>query len=75
MLTKEGRVKVVDFGLAVPTGEVFLATEVVGTPIYMAPEQADGLRLDGRCDQYRSASRSTTSSAGGRPSRRHGRST
>ena len=53
MLTKEGRVKVVDFGLAVPTtGEVFLATEVVGTPVYMAPEQADGLRLDGRCDQY-----------------------
>jgi formylglycine-generating enzyme required for sulfatase activity/tRNA A-37 threonylcarbamoyl transferase component Bud32 len=53
MLTKEGHVKVVDFGLAVPTqGEVFLATEVVGTPIYMAPEQADGLSLDGRCDQY-----------------------
>ena len=53
MMNKDGRVKVVDFGLAVPTsGEVFLATEVVGTPVYMSPEQADGVRLDGRCDQY-----------------------
>jgi serine/threonine-protein kinase len=53
MLTKEGRVKVVDFGLAARTeNEVFIATEITGTPAYMAPEQIDGLRLDARCDQY-----------------------
>ncbi|MBI3725400.1 protein kinase, partial [bacterium] len=53
MLTKDKRVKVVDFGLAVPTqGDVFVATGIAGTPVYMAPEQADGLRLDARCDQY-----------------------
>src|SRR5262249_16668607 len=53
MLGKEGRVKVVDFGLAVNTqGELFIATGVAGTPHYMAPEQVDGLKLDARCDQY-----------------------
>jgi len=59
MLTKRGpgselgRVKVVDFGLAARTeNDVFIATEIAGTPHYMAPEQVDGLRLDARCDQY-----------------------
>jgi formylglycine-generating enzyme required for sulfatase activity len=53
MLNAEGRVKVVDFGLAVPTeNELFVATAIAGTPHYMAPEQADGLKLDPRCDQY-----------------------
>jgi hypothetical protein len=53
MLSAEGRVKIVDFGLAVPTeNELFVATSVAGTPLYMAPEQADGLKLDPRCDQY-----------------------
>ncbi|MEZ0228004.1 MAG: bifunctional serine/threonine-protein kinase/formylglycine-generating enzyme family protein, partial [Planctomycetota bacterium] len=53
MLTKDGRVKVVDFGLAARTeNDVFIATEIAGTPSYMAPEQVDGLRLDARCDQY-----------------------
>jgi serine/threonine protein kinase/formylglycine-generating enzyme required for sulfatase activity len=53
MFADDGRVKVVDFGLAVPTrDDFFVATEVAGTPNYMAPEQVDGLKFDGRCDQY-----------------------
>jgi formylglycine-generating enzyme required for sulfatase activity/tRNA A-37 threonylcarbamoyl transferase component Bud32 len=53
LLTREGSVKVADFGLAVPTqNEAFVATEIAGTPFYMAPEQADGRPLDARCDQY-----------------------
>jgi hypothetical protein len=53
MLAADGRVKVVDFGLAVPTeDDAFVTTSVSGTPAYMAPEQADCSRLDGRCDQY-----------------------
>jgi formylglycine-generating enzyme required for sulfatase activity len=53
MLTTEGRVKVVDFGLAVPTeDDAFVTTSVSGTPAFMAPEQADCDRIDARCDQY-----------------------
>ncbi|HZU95169.1 MAG TPA: protein kinase [Planctomycetota bacterium] len=53
MLAADGRVKVVDFGLAIPSEEdAFVTTSVSGTPAYMAPEQADCEKLDGRCDQY-----------------------
>jgi serine/threonine protein kinase/DNA-binding response OmpR family regulator len=49
------RVKVLDFGLARPqTADVKLTTTgaVMGTPAYMAPEQAFGEPLDGRADLY-----------------------
>ncbi len=50
MLTRAGRVVVMDFGLARQEAEG--GGSVSGTPAYMAPEHAAGLDIDARADVY-----------------------
>ena len=63
LMTPEGKVKVLDFGLAKPAGtgagasstETALRTEagrLLGTPTYMAPEQVRGKPVDRRADVW-----------------------
>ncbi len=57
MLTKDGEVKVADFGLAriAGNGNALNLTQVgitMGTPLYMSPEQVEGRSLDTRSDLY-----------------------
>ncbi len=51
----EGRAKIMDFGIAVvEDADVSLTQtgQVVGSPMYMSPEQIQGLDLDARTDLY-----------------------
>ncbi|MCX7704353.1 MAG: serine/threonine protein kinase, partial [Planctomycetota bacterium] len=56
MITKEGEVKLTDFGLARSMEEDDMAVTgdgvAVGTPYYMSPEQFEGERVDKRSDIY-----------------------
>ena len=59
MVTHDGAVKLLDFGVArrLPSGEQPETTltgenEIVGTPAYMSPEQAEGKQLDARSDIF-----------------------
>jgi predicted Ser/Thr protein kinase len=51
LVDRHGQVKVVDFGLAVGRGDAS-GGEIVGTPLYIAPEQARGETVDFRADLY-----------------------
>src|ERR1051325_2856396 len=52
MITGNGAVKIMDFGIAKSGGQVTNTGQVLGTPNYMAPEQVKGRQLDGRSDLF-----------------------
>jgi len=53
MLAENNRIKIVDFGLAkIGREKQDLDSSIVGTPLYMSPEQLQGGAVDFRCDIY-----------------------
>ena len=52
LLSWSGEVKLTDFGIAALAGDPEAAERTIGTPAYMAPEQARAARVDHRADVY-----------------------
>jgi len=56
VVTPDGQLKILDFGLARLTSSTLTASGVVvGSPAYMSPEQAEGRRVDQRADIFSAA--------------------
>jgi serine/threonine protein kinase len=59
MITRQGKVKILDFGIARAVAETFdtvtQTTEILGTAAYFSPEQARGEQIDARTDVYAAA--------------------
>jgi serine/threonine protein kinase len=51
-LTREGNVKIMDFGIAFTKSKDTSTSTAVGTPDYMSPEQVSGGRVDERSDLF-----------------------
>ena len=52
MITPQGLLKIMDFGIAKSGGGMTSVGQVLGTPNYMSPEQVKGKPLDGRSDLF-----------------------
>ncbi|MFH0887627.1 MAG: protein kinase [Planctomycetota bacterium] len=55
MITKNDEIKLMDFGLARVldvASHLSRTGDILGTPYYLSPEQAKGLKVDGRADIY-----------------------
>lgn len=56
MIARNGKVKIVDFGIARAVAETFddlaTTTSILGTAAYFSPEQAQGQKVDVRTDLY-----------------------
>jgi non-specific serine/threonine protein kinase/serine/threonine-protein kinase len=54
MITSEGKIKILDFGVAKLTGHTILtvAGSSIGTVAYMSPEQHHGMEVDSRSDIF-----------------------
>lgn len=52
LVDRTGSARMIDFGLAEPTGTSAAGEPVSGSPTYLSPERISGSRVDGRSDLY-----------------------